>query len=1460
MPRIGKIRFVNFTYNENRHIYDQTLDFYNGEDTLLNLQNGGGKTVLVQMMMQPIIPQQKLKDRLFKSYFMNAKAPGYIMIEWILDGTTRRVLTGIGIKRVQGSRIDEESNSLRVITFLSEYEGGSNYDIKNIELTTKEKGMVKLIEFDRVVKNLSEAEKEGNKIWLYRWNTPDDKKEYARRLTEYKIHPAEWRNLMVKINEAEAGLNSFFNDCKTNKALIKKWFIPTIEDQLNKNGDFVENIRELIKNHAGQLVKNEDMMKERAISLDFKRKSADIITNLQEYQEQLEHSQKNKGDLGGACLFVETVLTSLASETEETLRRIKQIEEQVKALEYQRLSLEYYATTDDLQRLAGDALRIGEEMEAKKAEAGQLEYRKNLLQCVKLKEELKNLNTRIAKLETELEKETLQQEDISNKINDMKHSLKIKYQERIGQLETVFDNENSRLAEEKARLSKHMDDVAKANQKTAILREQLIGIKSRINAFREARESLRSLYSDFHPVKSMDTGEYDAYSLDALKAGLSCEEEELAKSLLHIREKRQNSKERLLLLEKECRELRDGYPSLAVEKNEKETAYQLFLKEKQGIEKILRSYQLKEETLFDQEKLLLPLHSDKEKYQKLINDLNLENSIYRKQRKQYESGKAFELSADLKKIFDENNIFVEFGHDWLRNLPENKKAKMKLVKDNPFLPYALIVSEKDFELIKDLELDRILSPVIPVIEREKLEKAFLIKGGSHVFAVGGIHFLIAFDDRLLNKNYLKELGDEISDKINKNNEVMEHTQESLNHIAADILKVESFPYSQEDGETLLAEIKAVKEKLAESSSRIAAYEDELLSLKKIDMDDQSRQSELENAKNIFIRKREDILGFIKRCGQYSLDLKDKAEQEDALNRETAFLAAKESDIEKTKNNINDIGIKIAHMAAALEKDKQQYQKYKDARPGEMIEEELESLESRLAAYTLETSGKIQSLQEILEDYGRQRDGKQKEIKSYGIGEEAYIGIEYQEFEDQKLREASCQVAQEIEELAAAKNELQLKAAERTADLKYRKRSLAENCGCSEPLPRGAIKALDYEQEKGLKKAALKDLEKKISRVREQENKLQRVRYTLEEYRGFAVPSAELPGIEGEPEEYVRHLIKEYKKYTALVSECKNTVAAQYAELENEFVPKAEMFKSLFHSILSGERKFQPAHALNAFHRVFMQIDRKLEQFSIDIKKIDDMEKYIIDNTLSYLKNVYDEMNQIDRNSVIDLEGKRCKMLMISLPEADALESLPLKEYLKGTIAGCVDLSKNGKSLDGLLANEINTYHLFDRFVGVNKVGITLMKIEPNKLKKKAWSQVIAENSGGELFVSAFVVFISLLTYMRGESMLHSQMESKVLIMDNPFGPITSEHLLKPLFEISKKYNTQMICLTDVKGHAIYDRFNLIYSLNIEREVGREDEYIELKTIKKDVSGEEEDEILSASMFKIEDKSRFELAN
>ena len=81
-------------------------------------------------------------------------------------------------------------------------------------------------------------------------------------------------------------------------------------------------------------------------------------------------------------------------------------------------------------------------------------------------------------------------------------------------------------------------------------------------------------------------------------------------------------------------------------------------------------------------------------------------------------------------------------------------------------------------------------------------------------------------------------------------------------------------------------------------------------------------------------------------------------------------------------------------------------------------------------------------------------------------------------------------------------------------------------------------------------------------------------------------------------------------------------------------------------------------------------------------------------------------------------------------------------------------------------------------------------------------------------------------------------ESKVLIMDNPFGPITSGHLLKPMFDIAKKYNTQLICLSDIKQGDVINSFDLIYMVKIRQNMNKED-YLELEPIMQKQLAEDE---------------------
>ena len=1459
MAKISKIRFVNFTYNDNRHIYDQTFDFYNGEDTLINLQNGGGKTVLVQMMMQPIIPKQKLKDRLFKSYFANSKAPVYIMIEWILDDSSKRVLTGIGIKKVHSKSIEDESENLKIVTFISEYEEENKFDIKNIELLEEERGIVRLLEYDKVIRMLSNAEKEGNKVWVFRWDLADDKKEYARRLLAYKINQLEWKNLMVRINEAEAGLNSFFSDCKTNNALIKKWFIPTIEEQLNKNGNFVENIKELIKNHTEQLVKNEDMISEREIFEGFKIRSSEILKNLNGYGELLTKSEENKTKLGNAYLFIHNKINELNLKKEEFSTNIKLAEDDVKELEYEKLSGEYHEISSVLENLKEKSFQADKKIAQLKVDYNEFEYKSSLIMCSKLKEELKNLNFKMTKFETELEKENLEQEDIKNIVQDIEYSLKEKYRDKIIHLEKTIEDNKKNLNNEKDKLSKYINEYEKIKKDIVSLNDDLIIIRGRIAVFNETDSTLKSLYTDFEIIKNINTLEFDIDSINALKKMLDNEETGILKSIQDIKEKRTQNQIQLEILENELKQLRDKYPLLVIEKSKKETFYNLFENEKNAINKIIKAYQLNDDCLFNREKVLIPLNSEKEKYNRLISDRNLKNSILRKQYKNYEAGKAFELSEELKQIFEDKNILVEFGYEWLRSIPDNKISKLKLVKNNPFLPYSLIVSKVEFSLLQDIEFKSALSPVIPIIEREKLEKALVVKTRNNIHSVDNIDFLIAFDDRILNKNYLKEICDEITSKINENSKIIENAKEALKNIETSIVKLEGFSYTKESVGELEQEMRTITSDLAEISLKILDKEAKLIIIKKSEAADISELNSLENIKNRFVRKNEDFQNFIKKCDEYSHDLNVKKHKEEDLKNGKERLEDIDEDISKTKGFINDENLKASNINAILERDKLNYQRYSDVKVCNFMDEDIEKLESKLLVFTSKISGKIQSLKDILEDYKYQRNEKQKMIDVFGIEESLYLGKKFNEFEFENIKQQLSKITNILKEISENKNETQFKIAECNSDLKYMNKSIKERSGYVAPKQREYIRDVDFDSEKALMKTKLRGFEKELSQVKILENNLQRVRFGLEEFSVFTSKIVEIQIIEGDLNLYVLRLIKEFKEFAVIISDTRNVLTSMYNELESEFTVKAEVFKSLFNSILEGEKRYQPVHALNAFNRVYLQIDRKLEQHSIDIKKIDNMETCIVDSTLSYLRNVYDEMNNIDRNSTIDVDGKRCKMLIINLPEKDELENISLKEYIKNIIRNCVSLFKHGKSMEGLLTNEISTYDLFDRLVSINKIEITLIKIEPNKLKKKTWKQVIEQNSGGEKFVSAFVIFISLLTYMRGENLLGTNMESKVLIMDNPFGPITSEHLLKPLFEIAKKYNTQMICLTDLKEHTIFDRFNLIYTLNIEREVGREDEYLELKIIKKDIH-EEEDEVLSASMFKIEDKSRFELVN
>lgn len=139
MSKIQAVRLINVNYNNNAIRISDECFHLNGESTLLSLRNGGGKSVLVQMLLAPFVHKRyrDVKDRPFESYFTSNK-PSFILVEWALDGGAGYVLTGMMVRRSQ--EIGEGSGeNLEMINIISEYRKPCIQDIYHLPVVEKGK-------------------------------------------------------------------------------------------------------------------------------------------------------------------------------------------------------------------------------------------------------------------------------------------------------------------------------------------------------------------------------------------------------------------------------------------------------------------------------------------------------------------------------------------------------------------------------------------------------------------------------------------------------------------------------------------------------------------------------------------------------------------------------------------------------------------------------------------------------------------------------------------------------------------------------------------------------------------------------------------------------------------------------------------------------------------------------------------------------------------------------------------------------------------------------------------------------------------------------------------------------------------------------------------------------------------------------------------------------------------------
>lgn len=389
MSKINAVRFINLNYNNNTmRISDDTFQM-SGRSTLMSLQNGGGKSVLVQMMTAPFVHKRyrDAKDRPFDSYFTTSK-PTFIMVEWKLDRGAGYCLAGMMVRRSQLTEDDAE-NALEMVSFICEYQSRCGQDIYNLPVVEKRNKEIVLKNY-RECRQLFETYKKDHtmRFFCYDMNNSAQSKQYFDKLAEYQIYYKEWENIVRKINLEESGLSKLFADCRDEKGLIEKWFLDAVENKLNKEKDRMKEFQNIIEKYVISYKANQSKIERRNTIRQFKEDASEIASSAGEYKLVTDAVEEQENRIAGFRDLLAQMETAQNEARDGLLADKAACAKELARIEYEKYSYDIVNLMEELRFHVSNRDMIGVERDALEMEIAQTELLLHKMELAKQREQV----------------------------------------------------------------------------------------------------------------------------------------------------------------------------------------------------------------------------------------------------------------------------------------------------------------------------------------------------------------------------------------------------------------------------------------------------------------------------------------------------------------------------------------------------------------------------------------------------------------------------------------------------------------------------------------------------------------------------------------------------------------------------------------------------------------------------------------------------------------------------------------------------------------------------------------------------------------------------------------------------------------------------------------------------------------------------------------------------------------
>lgn len=1450
MSKINAVRFINLNYNNNAmKINDECMQF-SGKSTLLSLRNGGGKTVLVQMMTAPFVHRgkQKTKDRPFESYFTTAK-PSFILVEWLLDGGAGYVLTGLMVRKNQEIS-EEKTDALEMMAIISEYKEPCMQDIHHLPVVEQNEKTMKLKSYNSCRK-LFEDYKKDKKIsfFCYDMSSLAQSRQYFYKLMEYQINYKEWETIIRKVNVKESGLSELFSDCRTEKELVEKWFLEAVESKLNKEENKVKNFQEILEKYAGKYKNIKEQLKRRDAIQKFKEAAEEIQINAEDFLVKEGEKTEQEKVIAAFIARLNVLYEEAEIEREQQEEGRKKLQEELEFLKYEQLSCEFHEKNREKRNHASNREMIDLEKESLLRKQEKIQKKVHVFLCAK-QQEMVNED----KQEWEIRKEKAaisrtKEENLEPERNRIGGQLSGYYEYRLS------DNKEKQEAIKKQKLqirkdiSQQKDILNEYREKTKKITESKGSFRSLVRGYDNIEIKYNSNYKE--NLSRNILGVYEAGMLDIKQEMYDKEQKKSIQENKEQKEKSENTTEEIHRTERAIEEKREKYfqKDSDIKQAEKEKkGYEQELEERKDILKYL---ELPEEKLFAREEIL---HKAKIKMQELSSrrrTLEKKEDALQKEYKLLVSGRVMELPDNLKEEFEKLDVPVVYGMEWLKKNGFTEKKNKEIVSQNPFLPYALILTRQELKKLSERNGETYTSFPIPIIERENLESIKLDRTQSFV-KMQDIHFYILFNENLLDEEkmeiMIEQKQKDIAD-IQETMQICKNEYEDYFH-RFDVIKRQAV--TKENWDKIQKKLQKLEKEKEDIFQNIQQVRDTKQILKKNFEILQKTLRELEKKIESQAARQRAFKELRTAYAEYEENnkkLQEYEREEERLENRQHLTEEKISQLEENYRELSGQENNLFREEESIQNSCQKFAAYKEinrnVKAGKLLgadstlrtdnnsgvkiipsEEEVLKLEARYEAVTADISQELKELEleeeKALTRYHKSFGELRELCQKYNLKNSEWQNIIYDKRE-QLYQEAELEdYDKKIERKANLLNEEDKKIGILNSQLEGILKQIVSECGKGNPLEEEKISQKDLESAKNQTKYQLSELERKIAFSEKAIQKYRENLTALSEYNNFSADEEihfeqDFKKMsEKELRDFKGMLIRDYNDIIRCVQKCRETLAQTLNKIARQEAFQDASYKTPLENMLKVCDN--AAKVLRQLNITLESYDSLMKQLEVDISLVETEKKNVTELLEDYVQNIHKNLEKIGRNSTIKIREKSIKMLKVILPvweDNEKLYSLRLSDLVDEITEEGIRLFENNENAQEYIGRKVTSKNLYDTVVGTGNVQIQLYKIEEQREQQISWNQV-AKNSGGEGFLSAFVILSSLLDYMRKDDsdIFVDKNEGKVLLMDNPFAQTNAEHLLKPLMNLADKTNTQLICLTGLGGESIYNRFDNIYVLNL----------------------------------------------